>query len=346
MTRIATIGLLVFWATGCGDAAPPGDPVATEDAGAHTFGPFSLGPGEEDSGICVSWTLNNEEPLAINAVELTADAGFHHSNWFYVPDERFPGDDGIWPCDERSFSEPVAAALGGVLFAQSTQSTHEIQQFPDGVVQTIPAHTRILANVHLLNTSSEAIEPQLELKLHTIASGEVTTQLAGMMLQYEALALPPMSKSAFASSCSMDEMHQEKLGVPLDFSIYYVLPHYHDLGRGMRLEAVGEAGSEVIFENAGSVGDPLGRMLDTPFDLAGYQGLRFSCHYDNPRMETVGWGIGDQEMCVLLAFTDSPNLWGGGVFGKEPAVTEPSNVVDGVPEYEDACTMLTYPAKR
>ncbi len=345
MTRVGCIGLTLL-VVGCGEAAPPAEAGATAPADEHIFGPFALGPGEEDSGICVSWTLNNEAPLAVNAVELTADAGFHHSNWFYVPDDRFPGEDGIWRCDERSFSEPVAAALGGVLFAQSTQSTHEIQQFPEGVVQTLPAHARILANVHVLNTSGEAIEPRLALKLHTIGAGAVTTQLAGLMLQYEALALPPMSKSAFASSCAIGDMHQEKLGGPPDFRIYYVLPHYHDLGRGLRLEAFGDGAPEVIFENTGSVGDPLGQMLETPFDMSGYSGLRFSCHYDNPRMETVGWGIGDQEMCVLLAFTDSPNLWGGGVLGTEPVVTEPTSVVDGVPEYEDACTMLTYPAKR
>ena len=60
------------------------------------FGPYTLAPGQEITGQCVSVTLGNEEPLYVNAVELTTGAGFHHSNWFWVPDTMFTGEDGTW----------------------------------------------------------------------------------------------------------------------------------------------------------------------------------------------------------------------------------------------------------
>src|SRR5689334_6479576 len=93
------------------------------------FGPFDLDPGEEITSACVQITLHNDEYIYINSVELTTGPGFHHSNWFFVPETTFPGEDGTYTCRDRDFNEPVAAVFGGVLFAQSTQSPHEVQKF-------------------------------------------------------------------------------------------------------------------------------------------------------------------------------------------------------------------------
>ncbi|MEO1269781.1 MAG: hypothetical protein AAFX99_16970, partial [Myxococcota bacterium] len=100
-----------------------GDVVEDPDRAAltHSFGTYSLGPGEEVQP-CVSWTLNNDEPLYIQSVQLANTGAFHHSNWFVVPDNLFEGPDGYFNCSERGFQELTAAVAGTVLFAQSTQS--------------------------------------------------------------------------------------------------------------------------------------------------------------------------------------------------------------------------------
>ena len=46
--------------------------------------------GEEVSGECQSWTLNNDEPLFVSKVRQTNDGAWHHSNWFFVPN-HVPG---------------------------------------------------------------------------------------------------------------------------------------------------------------------------------------------------------------------------------------------------------------
>jgi hypothetical protein len=55
-------------------------------------------------------------------------------------------------------------------------------------------------------------------------------------------------------------------------------------------------------------GNNAGTAITPAVDLAalGATGLRMTCGYDNPRDVSVGWGIGDQEMCVmaLQAVTD------------------------------------------
>ena len=337
MVAAALLGLLLGCSSEAADGGPEPSPIEADFS--HSFGPVAVERGGEIADLCVSWTLDNDEALNVNQVAMVADKGFHHSNWFHVPEDRFEGPDGVWPCDERGFNEAVAAGTGGVLYAQSTQVTAETQEFGEGVVIPIAPRSRIVANVHLLNTSGDDLDAQIHLGLNAIDDAQVVTKLSGLMLQNETLAIPPMSRSAFRSACEMNDKHIDAIGSEIDFNIYYVLPHYHTLGVGMTLEAVGDDGFVSIFDGLGVVGDPWGVTLDQPFSMKGYTGLRYSCHYDNPRDDVVGWGIGDQEMCVMLAFTDSPNLWGG--FAGSSADPE---MVNGVATFDSSCGMLTYPS--
>ena len=107
-----------------------------DEPGTYPFGPFEIAAHEESTSQCVQISLNNPEATYISSVELTTGPGFHHSNWLFVPEHVFPGEDGTYTCSERNFDQAVAAIFGGVLFAQSTQVAHEVQQFPPGVVVT------------------------------------------------------------------------------------------------------------------------------------------------------------------------------------------------------------------
>ena len=86
-------------------------------------------------------------------MELEQSEASHHSNWTFVPDDQFTGPDGSWKCKDRGYSQLTAALQGGVLYAQSTQATREVQKFPDGVVVRIPPRSRIISDVHVLNTT-------------------------------------------------------------------------------------------------------------------------------------------------------------------------------------------------
>jgi hypothetical protein len=315
----------------CGDT-PRAPPPQTFD-----FGPYALAPGQEVNGQCVSATLDNDEPLYINAVELTTGPGFHHSNWFWVPEGMFDGPDGTWRCNDRGYDEAIAGVNGGVLFAQSTQAQHEVQAFAEGVAIVIPPRSRILAGTHLLNSGDEAVNLSLALKITPIA--EPTTKLAAMSLTNESIAIPPMRSSRFTIACDVDTPHQQVLGRPMDFSIYYALAHYHELGRGLTIEAVrGDGTASTVFETVNAVGDALGGTIDPGFSLAGYKQLRFTCRFDNPRTTTVRWGVGDQEMCTFLAFSDSERVWAGGVLDRNTTPT----VVDygAYIEYTYPCTLI------
>jgi hypothetical protein len=334
-TRALLVSVLGVCVAACG-----GDPAAPEPQ-TLTFGPFELDPGEEMFGDCVSASLNNDAPIYVNAVELITQSGFHHSNWFWVPETMFAGPDGIWNCDSRSYDEVVAGAAGAVLFAQSTQSVSERQQFADGVVIPIPPRSKIVSGIHLLNASDSPLETSLGLTITPIAPEDVTVKLKTMALMYRPLALPPQRESEVSVECDLGELHQRLVGTPLDFNVYYSLPHYHSLGKGYEVVAVGGPGGDVVIASSeGAIGEPLGKNLDPPFSLAGFQKIRFTCKFDNNTDATVRWGLGDGEMCVWQGFTDSIYKWGGRT---TPNGTT-QRVDDGeVVHFDHPCDMYGFP---
>lgn len=330
--------LVLFGVIGCSSPDP-------FEARVLPFGPFEVGPGEEVTTQCVQITLHNEQDLFINSVELATGPGFHHSNWFYIPENTFRGEDGTYTCTDRDFSEPVAALFGGVLFAQSTQNERERQQFPEGVIIRVPARSKLVTQIHLLNSSEQVQHLEPVITLTPIAETSVTTTLSAISFQNHALALPPNMQSKFTVECDLAPQHETMLGGPPDFKIYYGLGHYHDLGTGLAIEAITASGdSTPVFSTENRVGDAMGGPIDPAFEMTGFSKLRFSCEFFNPRASTVRWGNGDQEMCVFLAFSDSPLNWGGGVNTDQ----EPENPlqVGNQMQFTNSCTVFASEATR
>jgi hypothetical protein len=274
----------------------------------------------------------------VNAVEMHGGSGWHHSNWVFAPADDYPGPDGMWDCPSRQFDGRGAAIAGGVLYAQSTQTTGETQRFLPGAAVLIPAHSAIIGETHALNASPASVETNLSLTIYTLNENGVTILLHPLVLEDHALDIPPKAQSSFAMSCDLEATNERVLKQPLNMRIHYVMPHYHRLGTGMTLEAIGgEKDGQSIFETSSPIGEPLGRLMDPPFDLTGATGLRTSCSYDNPRDAPVHWGVGDQEMCVLLAFTDSPLMWAG-VTGSDDTNQQLGTAPDGTVLNQSACS--------
>ncbi|MBA3539814.1 MAG: hypothetical protein H0T79_09310 [Deltaproteobacteria bacterium] len=90
-------------------------------------------------------------------------------------------------------------------------------------------------------------------------------------------------------------------------------------------------------------GENFGQAIEPALDLAaaGARGLRYTCGYDNPRQAEVGWGIGDQEMCViaLQAVTD---VGFDAVVG-DGADRRGEVTADGEVQHAGACALQLFP---
>ncbi|MBL9101743.1 MAG: hypothetical protein JNL82_12345 [Myxococcales bacterium] len=283
-----------------------GAPAEPEHATlVHSFGATQLKAFEEIEP-CVQWTLHNDEPIYVNTVTLVNDGGFHHSNWLVVPEESFPGADGFFNCDDRGYTELEAAIAGTVVFAQSTQSREEVQELPPGVVIKVPARHKVIAGVHLLNLGSTSLDTELRMALDIIHPRLVDVVVAPFRFSYYDLRIPAKQRSRFTSTCTFAADYMSAVGKPLDIKLYYVLPHFHYLGDSFEIDVIGGPDDgKNLYTLDGFDADANGRAFDPPFDFAGAEGIRVWCGYDNWRDKEIGWGIGDQEMCVMLGLADS-----------------------------------------
>ena len=303
----------------------------------YNFGQIDVEAGGEYNGVCQSWILNNPEELWVNAVEFSSQGYYHHSNWFFVPEGNHNYKDGNWyDCYNDGFEEITAALKGGVLYAQSTQVDREVQQFAEGVAIRIPPYSRVIAATHLLNYTPEDVTTELVMRLYTLPVETVKVKLTPFRLTYFPLDIPGNATSEFGGSCDIDGAFQSVDDKPLDLKLHYVLPHYHNLGHDFRVGIHGgERDGETLFELGAFTADPFGKVFDPPIDLKGAKGLDFSCTFLNTRDESVGWGIGDQEMCLLLGFAESTVAFDGSV--QENEVLGPD--ADGVVQNTGSCNV-------
>jgi hypothetical protein len=300
---------------GCGDSS------ATL---THTYDVLPLDVAGEISGICQTWVLGNDEPLYVRKVRQTNGGGWHHSNWFFVPEETYPPNhevegpdatlEGTWRCEDRNFREYFAAAAGGVFFAQSTQALEETQAFPAGAALEIPARSVIVGSVHLLNISAAPMESALTMEVETLPSEAVQIHLTPFSFSNTSLDIPPgpdpeggvYQESRFSMTCDLREAFQRQLRMEPDYHVYYVLAHYHEWGNYFNLSFAHEDGRrETILELENRVGEPIGKTIDPPMSNNGATGLQLDCGYINNTDRTLRYGLGGQEMCVFLAYTDS-----------------------------------------
>lgn len=301
----------------------------------HEFETYQLAPAQELDSVCQSWTLGNETELWVNAVELETNGGYHHSNWLFAPDDQYDGPDGAWNCDDRGYSELTAAIQGGVLFAQSTQAKRQVQKFPDGVAVRLPPHARIIGGTHLLNVTEDPFDTTLSISIYTLPEADVKVPLAPFRLSYYDLTIPARATSEFGGECDLAGAIEDGPGT-LDMDLYYVLPHYHSLGHSFHLETYGgEKDGTVLYDLGAFDGEAHGQAFDPPVSMDGAKGFRFSCGFENPRSQEVGWGIGDQEMCVMLGFARSDYAFDASVQSGSAAGQR-----DGIREYSGACGVL------
>jgi hypothetical protein len=297
----------------------------------HDFPMQTIKAGSEAGSACRSWTLNNEEELWVGAVELVQDEKSHHSNWTWATDDFFPGPDDIWSCASRNYGFFEGGAAGGVLFAQSTQASKEVQRFPPGAGVRLPPHVRIISDIHLLNASTEDVTGHAHLVLYTHPAGEITTQLKVSHLEYDAIHIAPHTQARLTSNCSVAQQASAATGTPFGGKVYYALPHTHTLATAYWLGMLGgPRNGQALLDLGGYDGVAHGRAFDPPIDFTGSDGFSLTCTYDNTRDIEVQWGIGPYEMCEGFVWTDAGVFFQSRVsYGTDEGLDGDVHVFDG-----------------
>ncbi|MEZ4450135.1 MAG: hypothetical protein R3B09_11715 [Nannocystaceae bacterium] len=188
------------------------------------------------------------------------------------------------------------------------------------MVIKIPPFYKVVSQIHMLNPGSLPLNTELRMGFEVIHPRDVEVIAAPFRLAYDDLWIPAHARSRHQAECDLAKDYEKVAGKPFDMRLFYVLPHYHYLGERFTLEiAGGPRDGEQIFELAGFNGDANGHVFEPPVELAGAQGLRFSCTYNNWTDEVKHNGNGDQEMCMMLGLADSAAMFNATVAsGSEP----------------------------
>ena len=182
----------------------------------------------------------------------------------------------------------------------------------------------------------------MHLAISTVPIEQVTAKLAPARIQYQDLRIDPSATSSFTTECDLAAAYDSIRHAPLQYKLYYTLSHYHVLGMYQQLEVMGGPSDGMVIMRHDGFGNNAGTAITPAVDLGalGATGLRMTCGFDNPRDVPVGWGIGDQEMCViaLQAVTD---------IGFEGDVTNGDTVVgtatDGEIQHHGTCSTQAFP---
>src|SRR6185503_21234159 len=149
------------------------------------------------------------------------------------------------------------------------------------------------------------------------------------------------ANSSFTTECMIADEYERIMKQSVKYQLIYTLSHYHSLGVYTELSLVGGPHDGEIVMRHDGYGENAGVAIDPPVDLGalGARGLRLTCGFQNPRSAEVGWGIGDQEMCVMALQAITDIGWDGSVDqGSKVGVANSGEV-----QYKGACGMLAFP---
>lgn len=281
-----------------GPAARPAGVHRTESGVTFRTEQFTVEPGQERY-VCYTQTL--EEDMVVDGYSKSAQPFLHHVVFAKTTGTE---PEGSSECPDlfRFEWEPIYLAGTGA---------SEIQ-FPEGVGQVLPAGTRLLSQLHLLNVSAEPVTDAVELHMHPSPNPD-PEPIATYALGNFDVSLPPQQASTVESVCT----------IPETVELVAAFPHMHLLGTSLTFE-VGPSEDELekVFER-----DPYDfddQRLDL-LDVTLNEGdvTKVTCNYKNDTDETITFGESTtDEMCFLVGFAMGRSETGGCVIGDPGALLD------------------------
>jgi copper type II ascorbate-dependent monooxygenase-like protein len=279
--------LLVLGATvACGseNETPVGEPQPDRTPGLHRTeseiifrtDQFTIDPGQERF-VCYTHTL--EQDLVVSGYAQAAKPFLHH---FVFAKTAGDEPEGASECDVlfRLTWEPVFTSGAGATDIR----------FPDGVGQVLAAGTRVLAQLHLLNSGKQPVTDYAELKMQPSPIDD-PRPLATYAFGNFGVSLPPKQPSKLESVCTVRE--------PVE--LVAAFPHMHLLGTALTLEAGPSEGqlTKVFERNPYDFDDQRLELLNLKLNAGDM--TRVTCHYDNTTENTITFGESTlNEMCFLV----------------------------------------------
>ncbi len=294
MSRSRLGWLVLCGALGCGSSgAPSSAPGLGNDGGGlspdealASIGPIALAAGIEKT-VCITKRLANDEGLVISSITATLAPGSHHLIVYRSTDtQENPIPTPCMPFTGLVSEEAEPIALIGLRQFSWT--------FPKGVAIELPAHQMLRIEAHYINAGATALEGQGDVTFHgSPASSAPPWQPANLI---------------FWGSTKIDLPAHATGTVGPDFQVgvagthlISITTHQHELGTGIQAWSSAEPGDlSTRITNDTDWAAPSWRLLETPIDFNGKNGLSFECAWNNTTAAKVTFGESAlNEMCFV-----------------------------------------------
>lgn len=239
------------------------------------------------------------EDLWVHEAPVKYTPGSHHvlvfrTDYEEIPTETMSGEpmdfSGVFDC-----TEGLQAILrtGPVIAGSQNADGGGLLNFPENVAMKVEAGTWLIINAHYINTTAEALEPEMTINLETIAESEVETE-GGLLFWYNIfIKAPGMSRSMARSRCS----------VPEDITLLNTQSHMHARGVGYAatlLPGGDVAAGQTFYENEYWEDVPV-KTHEGGLQVSAGDTIDYYCEYENPEARDVFQGPRTtDEMCMYI----------------------------------------------
>lgn len=271
---------------------PPGRALTRVDWEGKIDPPFTPPATKSDQYQCFILDPQLQTERHVVGYDVAPDVlkEVHHVLLFSVPrsdaqgfDAKDPGSG--WSC----FAPPTVAGARAIgVWVPGSSAT----VFPSGTGVRMGPEDVLVVQMHY-NTLAGAPTPDASSVKLQFADRPVQTQLLGGLVGAGGFTIPPAT-----TGYSATDTHD----VPLDVSLYAVMPHMHLKGRTLRFETT-HAGADTCLADVRNWRFDWQELVffQKPVTLKSGDTVKVTCTWDNPSDQPVKEGEGTtDEMCLVL----------------------------------------------
>lgn len=260
-----------------------------------TLGPFEVAPNFERE-LFFFEELGNSETIFVNRVQVNMRRGSHHFILYDFPENDFPSP-GVYR-DIRNTSNQInfetVASILNQRFVFGTQWRSIDYTFPEGVALEVPANAGFDLNSHYVNRTSDPMQGEVSINLHTVEASEVSKPAKNLFLSNEDILLPAGKTTTLSRSWTFNERRH----------VFQLYSHAHEHMTEFKIYIVGGARDGELVYFANDWEHPPLLDLNPPIILEAGQGFRAETTYNNTTDKTLTFGLFsvDEMMIILGAY--------------------------------------------
>ena len=262
------------------------------------LGPFEVAPSFERELFSYK-PLENPEDIFVSRLEVAMRPGSHHLLLLAfrdgMPTELVPDPDelrDIRNLDGSYILQNIRLMLQHVPVA-GTQWPRMNVSFPPGTAFRIPADSGLDLNSHYINRTSEPIEGEVFVNLHTMEAGAVEREAHIFAMSNFEIELPPGEVTTLRRDFLFTERRH----------VFQLVSHAHEHMTEFRVEVIGgPTDGELVYFALDWEHPPI-LELDPPIVLDEGQGFRLEATYDNWTDRELNFGLlSEDEMMILYGY--------------------------------------------